>query len=85
VLHPLESTKSEALSQTRLHDMHQEGVGLVRALGMFKTQAQEVLEMLADVLGGGRDLREKVDLTWEWKWEGQERGTWPRHRKVRDE
>ncbi|KAH3950602.1 hypothetical protein HBI56_154000 [Parastagonospora nodorum] len=70
VARPLESTKPERLSETQLYDMHQEGVGLVRALGMFEAQAKEVLEMLADLLGGGREVEEEeVDWMWEGAWE----------------
>lgn len=69
VARPLESIKPERLSETQLYDMHQEGVGLVRALGMLEAQAKEVLEMLAELLGGRIEVEKEVDWMWEGGWQ----------------
>jgi hypothetical protein len=82
VVKPLETHKPDTLSQTHLHDMHQEGVGLVNALGMFEKQAEEVLGMLAELLGEGGRRQEVRDWDWEGEWSGWERGRM--RGKVRD-
>lgn len=82
MVEPLETNKPEALSQTHLFDMHQEGEGLVRALGMFEKQAEEVLGMLAELLNQGGGREDCVDWDWEEGWSGWERGKM--RGKVRD-
>jgi hypothetical protein len=54
--------------------MHQEGVGLVNALGMFEKQAEEVLGMLAELLDQGGRREEVRDWDWKGGWSGWERG-----------
>ena len=59
VVKPLESTKAENLSQSHLHDMHAEGVGLIEALHAFEEQTLEMLGTLGEMLRGRRDKEEE--------------------------
>ena len=85
VVKPLESTKAENLSQTHLHDMHAEGVGLIEALHQFEEQTLEVLGVLGEMLKSRRDRVESVEWDVEEDWEGWEstRGGGKCRRRVR--
>jgi hypothetical protein len=64
VVKPLESTKPENLSKGHLHDLHQEGVGLVEAMGAFEEQMEEVLVVLAGLVGERKSSRKGVEGEW---------------------
>jgi hypothetical protein len=67
VVKPLESTKPEKLSQNDLHGMHQEGVGLVEAMGAFEEQMAEVLGILARLVREKRRSGETAGIEEEWE------------------
>jgi hypothetical protein len=77
VIRPLETVQVRDLTHPQLHDMYRERMELVQAIREFEEQAEEVLEILAQVLtrrGVGPTRGWNREGVEEWGVEGWERG-----------